>query len=224
MGRFTLTLTLEIPMSIVQSPMLPPGWLKRAAATELAGLIAADLCQLISGIEQLGLVVPGTLYDLTELLRPGWPLLEALESTYRGTLRHDGFTPQVIALGSDDAQDIPMQALNPARRPGSGPLLVLPMVLFGPSAQLEGLAATLEEQLLQHGQVSEATRAYVQQAFALQALNFSYATLGDVCALTRLQLEGQGLEPFWQLLEHTLLRPHAPTLISLPVKGAVISV
>lgn len=49
--------------------------------------------------------------------------------------------------------------------------------------------------------VSDATREAVQQAFGLQALNLSYATIGDLCALLRVQLDGNGLLSLWELLE-----------------------
>ena len=42
----------------------------------------------------------------------------------------------------------------------------------------------------------------MRQAFGLTALNLSFATVGDLCALLRVQLEGNDLLPLWELLEH----------------------
>jgi hypothetical protein len=42
----------------------------------------------------------------------------------------------------------------------------------------------------------------VQQAFGLTALNLSFATVGDLCALLRVQLEANDFLPLWELLEH----------------------
>ena len=72
---------------------------------------------------------------------------------------------------------------------------------MGPREALSRLARVMEDGLLQNGEASLATREAVQQAFGVTALNMSFATLGDLCALLRVQLEGNGLLPLWDLLE-----------------------
>jgi hypothetical protein len=179
----------------------PPEPLSVPAATALAGHLAKDLNLVLDGIEQLGLILPGALYDQTEILRPGLPLLGALAELYRGSLPGSTFAPQLIALGTERGF-FPVAAINPLRRPGSGPLLLLPFCFVGPSDAIARLARTLEDTLLQNGQVSPATGEVVQQAFGLTALNLSFATVGDLCALLRVQLEANDFLPLWELLEH----------------------
>ena len=179
----------------------PPAPLSVAAATALAGHLAKDLNLILGGIEHLGLIFPGALYDQTEILRPGFPLLGALAELYRGSARGSTFVPHLIALGADRGF-FPVAAINPLRRPGSGRLLLLPFCFVGPGDDIARLARVMEDSLLQQGQVSPATAEAVQQAFRLAALNLSFATLGDLCALLRVQLEGNELLPLWELLEH----------------------
>ncbi len=181
---------------------VPPEPLNVAAATALAGHLAKDLNTILGGVAHLGLILPGALYDQTEILRPGLPLIGALAELYHGSSRGSGFTPQLIALGTDRGF-FPVAAINPLRRPGSGPLLLLPFCLVGPADAITGLARVMEDSLLQNGQVSPATGEAVRRAFGLAALNLSFATIGDLCALLRVQLAANDFLPLWELLEHT---------------------
>jgi hypothetical protein len=199
LGHYAGLLAIELDMQEADPAGIPPAPLSVAAAAALAGHLAKDLNLILDGIEQLGLILPGALYDQTEILQPGFPLIEALADLYRRSLQ-GGFTPSVIALGSDSGY-LPVAAIDPQRRPGSGPLLLLPFCLVGPREALGRAARVMEDGLLQNGEASLATREAVQQAFGVTALNMSFATLGDLCALLRAQLEGNGLLPLWELLE-----------------------
>lgn len=198
-------LTIELALDRIDDPGLPPPPVNRETAAAIASRVAADLAGITSGVERASLVVPGALYDQTELLRPGFPLLQALEDIFRATLGSGQFVPQLLALGAE-AGGFPNAALNPQRRPGSGPLLLLPFILVGPEDDIAALSQALEDRLLQHGEVSAATRAAVLQAFPLPASNMSYATVADLGALLQVQLEHSGFRELWRLLEHALLQ------------------
>ena len=199
LGHYAGLLAIELDTQEADPFGIPPAPLHVATADALAGHLAKDLNHILDGIEQLGLILPGALYDQTEILQPGFPLIEALADLYRRSLQ-GGFTPSVIALGSDSGY-LPVAAIDPQRRPGSGPLLLLPFCLVGPREALGHAARVMEDGLLQNGETSLATREAVQQAFGVTALNLSFATLSDLCALLRVQLEGNGLLPLWELLE-----------------------
>lgn len=201
LSHYAGLLTLELDPQRAGDTDVPPQPLGVAAATALAGHLAKDLDRILGGISHLGLILPGALYDQTEILQPGFPLVGALAELYGGGSSRPVFTPQLIALGTDHGF-FPMMAINPLRRPGSGPLLLLPFCFVGQQDDIAGLARVMEDILLQSGEVSQATREAVRQAFELEASNLSYATIGDLCALLRVQLEGNELLPLWDLLEH----------------------
>jgi hypothetical protein len=180
----------------------PSAPLTVAAAAALANHLAKDLDRILDGISHLGLIMPGALYDQTEILRPGLPLFQALAELYGNRSHRAEFTPDLMALGADQGF-FPVPAINPLRRPGSGPLLLLPFCFIGPDPDIARLARVMEDTLLQNGEVSPATGAAVRQAFGLTALNVSFATVGDLCALLRTQLDANGFLPLWELLEHT---------------------
>ncbi|MBK8181878.1 MAG: hypothetical protein IPK63_02740 [Candidatus Competibacteraceae bacterium] len=194
-------LALELDSERADPAGVPPAPLDVAAATALANHLAKDLERILGRINHLGLILSGALYDQTEILRPGFPLTKALADLYEGSSRSPDFKPQLIALGSDRGF-FPVAAINPLRRPGSGPLLLLPFCFVGQQEAVTDLARFMEDILLQSGEVSQATREAIQQMFGLKVLNLSFATLSDLCALLRVQLESNELLPLWSLLEH----------------------
>jgi len=202
-----LTVELE-PEAIAHNTPPPP--LTRDGADVMATAVANDLQRILG--EQVrggGMILLGALYDLTELLRPGLPIAEGLLDYYRGSLRGGAFEAQLIALGSAGGQ-FPVPELAPRRAPGSGPLLAIPFALVAPGPALEPIRETLENELLGKGRASLETDRTVQQLFSVAPVNLSYATLHDVSALLRVQLDHAGFGPLWQLLEGALYRPEKP--------------
>ena len=208
-------LTVELALDPVTRGARPPAPLDRDQADRLAAAIADDLRKILGDIDDVGLVVVAALYDLTELLRPGLPILEVLLELYRGALPPTGFEPQILALGGQEGR-FPIPAIAPARLPGSGPLLVLPFVFVGPQAAIESVQSRLESLLLEQGKASLATDRMVRLEFGLQPENLAYATVNDLAALLKIQLEHNDLAPLWQLLEGALYRPEQPQKVALP--------
>lgn len=210
-----VALTVELDLAAVNAGLQPPPPLGKDRAGALADAIAADLARILGDpVQACGLILPAALYDLTELLQPGLPWVEVLLEVYRGSFAGRGFTPQVLALGSDG--DFPIPALAPQRRPGSGPLLILPLLLVGERSAVEQIQAQLEEVLLERGRSSLQTEHMMRQDFQLAPRNLTYATFNDLSALLKIQLGHAGLEPLWQLLEGALFRPDQAELVQLP--------
>ena len=94
-------LTVELdPAGILQTR--PPEPLSRDSAELLAAPIADDLRRIIGEeIAEAGLVMPAAMYDLTEILRPGLPMVEALLDIYRGSLRGGPFDPSTTQFHAD---------------------------------------------------------------------------------------------------------------------------
>lgn len=209
-------LTVELDPAAPARGQRPPEPLSRDAAEVLAGALADDLRRILGEeVAAAGLVMPGALYDLTELLRPGLPMIEALLDLYRGALRGGAFTPQLLALGTAGGR-FPAPAIAPARRPGSGPLLALPFVLVAPGPALDPLRRRLEAILLEKGRASLATDRVLRQLLAVEPVHLSYATFHDLSALLKVQLEHAGFGGLWSLLEGALYRPEEPLRVDLP--------
>ncbi len=209
-------LTVELDLHEVAAGRRPPGPLSPAQAEQLAAAIGNDLQRILGAqLQQYGLIVAGALYDLTELLQPGLPFLETLLELYRGSLPPGQFRPQVVAIGSNDGE-FPVRVMAPARRPGSGPLLGIPLLLVGPGEAIDTLQEQLETVLLEQGRAALETEQRLHHDFGLQPVNLAYATVNDLCALLKVQLERNELADLWALLESALYRPEQKVRSSLP--------
>lgn len=208
-------LTVEIAVDQAAAGARPPEPLSRDAAEVLAGAVAADLRRILGErVHSAGLALPGALYDLTELLRPGLPLVEGLLDVYRGSLRGGPFEAQLVALGSSGGR-FPVSALAPARAPGSGPLLAVPFALVAPGEQLDALRTQLEGDLLEKGGASLDTDRIVRQHFGVDPVHLTYATFNDLGALMRVQLDHAGFGPLWRLIESALYDADAIEAVAL---------
>lgn len=207
-----LTIELE-PTAIMQSR--PPEPLSRDSADLLAGPIADDLRRIVGeSVADAGLIFPAALYDLTELLQPGLPMVEALLDIYRGSLRGGPFEPQLLAIGSAGGR-FPQASIAPQRALGSGPLLALPFALVAPGEQLDPIRQTIESVLLEKGRASLATDRAVRQLMGVAPVHLSYATFHDLSALMKVQLEHAELGGLWQLIEAALYRPDEIRIVEL---------
>lgn len=210
-----IVLTVELDLAAVSSGLRPPPPLQPPQAGQLADAIAADLARILgTDVHKCGLLVPAALYDMTELMQPGLPWVEVLLEIYRGSLAGTGFMPQVMGIGGNEP--FPVAALAPQRRPGSGPLLLLPILLVGEPETIEHIQSLLEDVLLERGRASMPTEQIIRRDFQAAPLNLSYATLNDLSALLKIQLGHAGLEPLWQLLEGALFRPEQMVHARLP--------
>ncbi len=207
-------LTVELAPEAIMAGR-PPEPLDRDRAELLAGPIADDLRRIVGEtVAEAGLVMPAALYDLTELLRPGLPMAEALLDIYRGSLRGGPFEPQLLAIGSAGGR-FPESAIAPERRVGSGPLLAVPFALVAPGPLLDPLRQTLESVLLEKGRASLATDRALRQLLGVEPVHLSYATFHDLSALLKIQLEHADFGGLWELLEACLYRPEIPAAVTL---------
>ncbi len=208
-------LTVELPFNDVVRGDKPPAPLERAQAAELGEAISTDLRQILDDIEGVGLILPAALYDLTEVLRPGLPMIEILMEVYRGSLPDSQFTPHVLSLGTHGGR-FPIPSIAPLRRPGSGPLLGIPFVFVGERERIKELGEQLESRLLEQGRAGMQTDHCVRQYFGIEPENLAYATIHDLCAVLKVQLEHSGMPELWTLLEYALYRPGEAQRVSLP--------
>ncbi len=209
-------LTVELESEVVAAGAVPPEPLTRDAAEVLAAAIGADLQRIVGDVVgSAGLVVPGALYDLTELLRPRLPMREMLLEVYRSSLRGAPFDAHMLALGSA-AGRFPLPELAPARAPGSGPMLAVPFALVAPGRLLDDVQHRLERDLLEKGRASADTDRIVRQQFGVAPVHLTYATLHDLSAMLKVQLEYAGFAGLWQLIESGLYRPHESVVVDLP--------
>jgi len=177
-----------------------PALLERAAAEQVLAHVAADLTDLLPGISQCSLGMAGTLYDQTQVLRPGLPVYTALESLQHASNSGTDFKPRMLSIGASGGQ-MPMQELQPFEHIPLGLLQILPLLVSGPASTLSQLAEQMEHLFLEKGQVSAHTAQALEAQFGVSVTHARFMTITDLNALLRLQLEHYGFLPLWELLD-----------------------
>lgn len=208
-------LTVEVELNTVSEGQTPPPPLNRSDSEKLGWSMAEDLRRILGEIDRFGLVTLGGLYDMTEILRPGLPLVDILMEIYRRSLPDTQFQPRLMTIGTQ-GDAFPIPEIAPRRTPGSGPLFVIPFLFIGEPEAMDDLSASMEKALLQKGQASAATGQLIQSAFGIRPLNLSYATFNDLCALLKIQLDQNGFGALWTLLDSALFQVDKPTRVQLP--------
>ncbi len=209
-----VVLTVELDLETVSQGAVPPAPLGREEAETLGWALAEDLRRMAGSLDEVGLVVLAGLYDMTELLQPGLTLVDVVLELYQRSLPDTRFQAQLMTIGAH-GDDFPIPAIAPARQPGAGPLLAIPLIFVGPTDTIDQLSQRLEETLLDKGQASLKTANTITTRFGVRPLNLSYATFNDLCALLRIQLEHNGFEGLWTLLEAALFPGEQPVRVEL---------
>lgn len=178
------------------SALLNPG-----QAAQALSHLAADLGEIVPGIRNCALAMPGALFDQTEVLKPGLPVFDALESLQKGRMLGGGFQPGLMALGASDGK-MPDQRLAPNADPA--PLRLLPLLISAPAETLDDVSRDTERLFLDQGHVSAHTATGLAALFGIEITHARLMTLTDLMAMLRLQLEHVGFLPLWTLLDAVL--------------------
>lgn len=176
-------------------------------AARLVDAIAADLARLLPGVDGLGLAVAGALFDVAQVLRPGWPLFQELALLYRRERRGDP-TPAVMGLGTAGGR-MASPVLEPEPGLGGGPLVLVPFVLVGEDALAQAIGTRMEQVFTEQGLAGAEVPLFLSQGLGLEVEHARYMTRFDLCALMAIQLDHAGLGTLWPLLEAALLAPAA---------------
>lgn len=179
-----------------------PGVLGERDSEQLLSHLAADLKALLPEVASCSLITAGVLLDQTQVLRPGYPVFEALEDVCLD-LGEEGFRPGLVSIGAREGL-LPVKALQPDPDIPPGLLQLLPVVLHGPAGQVEALGQAMEYRFLEEGQLSPHSANWLQSAFDVTVQHARMMTLTDLRAMLRLQLDHFGFLALWDLLDAAL--------------------
>lgn len=195
-------------MAAGQPPQPGPPVLERGEAEQLAAHLATDLAPMLPEVGRLSLTTVGAWYDQCQLLRPGFPLFDAL-ARYDRQAASGHPMARVLSIGAHQGQ-LPDPALVPDPQIPLGDLWLMPLLLTGEVETVRQVGLAAESRLLEEGQVSAHTAAWMEQAFATGAGHIRVLSWTDFYALWRLQLEHVGALGLWQLIDASLEPGAAP--------------
>ena len=177
--------------------------LPKARAEQMLAHLSTDLSALVPGARACALTLGGALYDLSQLLRPGYPVFDALGQLLEASYGAQGFHPRLLSLGADGGR-MPLVALDPDPSLPPGLLQLMPVLVSAPPSVLGPVIEATEHRFLEEGQVSAQTATALQAELGLGVAHARFMTLTDVKAMLRLQLEHFGFAPLWALIDAAL--------------------
>ena len=175
--------------------------------------IANDLARLLPGVETMGLSVSAALYDVAQVLRPGWPIHAELALMHQQAQR-GGWMPAITSFGAS-AGRMATPVLEPDARLIGSPLLLVPFVLVGHAHDAEQVSAAMERDFEEKGLADSATSLFLNEAFSIRTEHARYLTRHDLCALMAMQYEHAGFAALWSIIECALLSPGRDEAVDL---------
>lgn len=182
-----------------------PAVLDRLAAEQVLAHIATDLTAMFPAISHCTLTMVGALFDQTQILRPQLPVYAALESLQQSGNPGGEFKPRLLSIGASDGR-MPVQDLQPYDDIPLGLLQILPVLVSGPTQQVEELIADMELRFLEQGQLSAHSAKAMESHFLVSVNHARFMTITDLNAMLRLQLEHYGFLPLWEILDTAMTR------------------
>jgi hypothetical protein len=188
-----------------------PALLGASESEQMLAHIAADLKSLLPGLSNCSLIATGALFDQTQILRPSFPVLHALEAVSTND-NPENFKPGLVSIGASKGR-MPSSDLQPQPDIPLGLLQLLPVIVHGPAGLVEELGQAMEYRFMEEGQVSAHTAAWLETAFGITVNHARMMTLTDLSAMLRMQLDHFGFLPLWELLDAALSERPGPLLV-----------
>jgi hypothetical protein len=179
-GRFSILVAVETDATRYHGENARrPRQLSHSDAEQMLAHLSADLSGLIPTINQCTIVSVGALFDQTQILRPEYPVFDALGGLLKpasGNGQESTHTPRLISLGS--GQDgIPAKRLRPDAGIPIGPLQLLPLLVTGSDELVAELGQEMEHRFMEEGQVSAHTASWMETAFDISITHGRFMTL-----------------------------------------------
>lgn len=184
------------------SNAMRPALLSVSDSEQMLAHLAADLKSMLPSISQCSLIAPGALFDQTQILRPAFPVFNALESSSLPQPAGQ-FRPGMVSIAASNGS-MPLDELQPLSDIPLGLLQLLPVVIHGPLDEVAELGQAMEYRFLEEGQLSAHSAKWLESAFGVSINHARFMTLTDLNAMLQLQLENFGFLPMWQLLDAAL--------------------
>ncbi len=204
---------LELDENTVANMEKPPKALTTDKASILVNTIAANMNMILGDLDKYGIIVPAALYDQTEILTPGFTVFNYLQEIYVRAQEKEGFTPSVIALGSED-DGFPIKEISPKRESGFGNILVIPFAIVAPKELIDSMDKNIDYTLLESGALSDLSLEQISEDFGIKLNGGFFASLANLCAFLKTQLEKINCSALWEIFEQLFFSPDEPLLVT----------
>jgi hypothetical protein len=191
-----------IAIELTQHPA-PISLFERSLSPSLAEALRAEIRRHLGDLDAIGVCWMAGIYDSAQLLRPGFPLFNALTDIYRAGVKDPIGTPALVTLNSLHGK-APTASLEPDRSLLGGQMVFVPFVLVAHNVVIKTVSEQLEVCLGEQGLVDARFALKLASAIGVNVEHARLMTVNDLAAMTTLQLDHAGFQAFGQILEAAL--------------------
>lgn len=178
-------------------------YLTKAEAEEMSRKVSASLVQLYPALSQVGMVLVGAGYQVSQIMRPRFPIYHEMTEVSKIQFRAKQFKPSIVTITAVDGE-FSVGAFNKDTE-SPDPLYIFPALLVLPKNEAnQALVSEIETTLSQQGIMTEVLKPLMETALHCDVAHMHMVTLSDISSFYATQLIQINLEPLWEVMKHII--------------------
>lgn len=196
-----LDLALMLQLSEIESGLQT--YLDKETSEEISRKMTATLQQLYPQLSEAGIVFVGAGYQVSQIMRPKFPIYHELTEVSKITFRPNNFEPSIVTITAKDGE-FSVGAFNKDTQ-SPDPLYVFPTLLVLPkNEENQKLVNEIENTIAQKAIVTDVLRNILEDKLSCKVAHIHIVTLSDITSFFATQLIQINLEPLWELMKHII--------------------
>ncbi|MBS7820894.1 hypothetical protein [Wohlfahrtiimonas chitiniclastica] len=177
--------------------------LTKAEAEEMSRKVSAALVQLYPALSEVGMVLVGAGYQVSQIMRPRFPIYHEMTEVSKIQFRAKQFKPSIVTITAVDGE-FSVEAFNRDTE-SPDPLYIFPALLVLPKNEVnQALVSEIETNLSQQGIMTEVLKPLMETALHCEVAHMHMVTLSDISSFYATQLIQINLEPLWEVMKHII--------------------
>ncbi len=189
---------------MLQLSEIQPGlqtYLDKPTAEDISRKMTATLQQLYPQLSEAGIVFVGAGYQISQIMRPKFPIYHELTEVSKITFRPNNFEPSIVTITAKNGE-FSVGAFNKDTQ-SPDPLYVFPTLLVLPKTEdNQKLVNEIENSIAQKAIVTEVLRGIIEDKLSCTVAHIHIVTLSDITSFFATQLIQINLEPLWEVIKH----------------------
>ena len=196
-----LDLALMLQLSEIESGLQT--YLDKETSEEISRKMTATLQQLYPQLSEAGIVFVGAGYQVSQIMRPKFPIYHELTEVSKITFRPNNFEPSIVTITAKDGE-FSVGAFNKDTQ-SPDPLYVFPTLLVLPkNEENQKLVNEIENTIAQKAIVTDVLRNILEDKLSCKVAHIHIVTLSDITSFFATQLIQINLEPLWEVMKHII--------------------
>lgn len=194
-----LDLAVMLQLSEIDSGLQT--YLDKPTAEEISRKMTVTLQQLYPQLSEAGIVFVGAGYQISQIMRPKFPIYHELTEVSKINFRPNNFEPSIVTITAKN-DEFSVDAFNKDTQ-SPDPLYVFPTLLVLPKNEVhQKLVNEIENTIAQKAIVTDVLRGILEEKLNCKVAHIHIVTLSDITSFFATQLIQINLEPLWEVIKH----------------------